>query len=460
VGMDCRPPFVDHERGKIEPAWNGATHWEWVDDGGLTPADAVVSGLYSYSLAAFARLVAEDPDPAIQAAYGSDAVTFANEALRTMWAFVPAFDTRQVGSFVEGTFNRPSIFPTSAQCNQAHDSAADHARRFASVNGQPPTDVLQKIDESRDNNCLRAGHYAGKPEAHNQSGMLMSMFIELWRALDSNLYRHSANRSSDSDLARNLIPLLATRHQRYFANRLQVKQDSGQSERFWWHYNDDVPDPHAEDGHASLDMFNLNVLRQAFDRLNPIVAASGEPIPLDNVMLQRFANTFLQEIGRPAEIDTGGDLRFDVGGRSNGDVGRPSDSSNSLCDGWVNLASVSPTIYRLCRNVTLRVRGPNNSQPYLTIANHSALLANKRFAPQLVTVPNVLGLQKDEAIAAMKSVGLQLGTITLDTRCIDVQGTVLVQNPSAGVINLVLGASFSLTVSSGRDSNGKPCVLK
>jgi alpha-tubulin suppressor-like RCC1 family protein len=80
--------------------------------------------------------------------------------------------------------------------------------------------------------------------------------------------------------------------------------------------------------------------------------------------------------------------------------------------------------------------------------------------PQIVTVPNVLGLQKDDAIAAMESVGLVLGGISLDNGCIDVRGTVLIQHPSAGPFALVPGASFRLTVSSGHDARGKPCVFK
>jgi beta-lactam-binding protein with PASTA domain len=78
----------------------------------------------------------------------------------------------------------------------------------------------------------------------------------------------------------------------------------------------------------------------------------------------------------------------------------------------------------------------------------------------MVTVPDVLSLQEAEAIAAMESVGLVLGSISLDNRCIDQRGTVLVQHPSAGPFVLVPGASFRLTVSSGRNAKGKPCVFE
>ena len=80
--------------------------------------------------------------------------------------------------------------------------------------------------------------------------------------------------------------------------------------------------------------------------------------------------------------------------------------------------------------------------------------------PQMVTVPDVLSLQEAEAIAAMESVGLVLGSISLDNRCIDQRGTVIVQHPSAGPFVLVPGASFRLTVSSGRNAKGKPCIFE
>ena len=476
--VQCRPPagqthgFVDRERGALEAGWSSATHWDWVNDGGLDPVDAVTSGLYAYGLAAFARIVSEDPS--LQAEYGADAVRFANESLKTMWAFMPNFDTWLAWNVVpEGTFMRPAVFPTAAQCQQTHDFSYQHALQFAGVGGQKPTDVLDKIDSALSQACLRAGQYAGKPEAHNQSGMLISMMIELWRALDSDFYRHNENRSSDSELAHGLIPTVVARHQRYFSNSLQTRNGS-RGERYWWHYNDGVPDPHAEDGHSHLDMFNLDVLRRGFSRLNAVAAGSGEPIALDDAMLQRFANTFLEEIARPDEIDHGGDFRFDVDGRTNTEVGKPSDASNSFCDGWVYLASVNPEIYRLCRQVTLRNPPPDphdsttpvctvqgsstlHVQPYLTINNHAALLATKQFSPALVNVPSVLGMQQSEAVAVMKSTGLLPGPITWDNHCTDAGGTVLTQNPSGGQHFITPGETFELTISSGRDGNGKPC---
>jgi hypothetical protein len=80
--------------------------------------------------------------------------------------------------------------------------------------------------------------------------------------------------------------------------------------------------------------------------------------------------------------------------------------------------------------------------------------------PQIVTVPNVLGLQQTAAIAAMRAVGLLQGAIASDNQCIAPRGQVTAQRPSAGPFALVPNASFNLSVSSGHDTKGKPCLLK
>jgi hypothetical protein len=387
ICLNCRPPFSDRERGGVQSAWgSGILYSDYVGDGGLTPVDAVTSGIYAYAIAAFARIVAEDTS--LQADYGADAVRFANAALQTMWAFLPQLDSRQVGDFVEGSINRPSLFPTSHQCAQAHDDAVDHVRRFSGATPAELADLLDRIDKAK-STCEKTGRYAGKPLAHNESGSLMMSFIELWRALDSELYRRSPQGASNAELAHGLIPIIVARHQRYFVNRLEIRNDSVQDQRYFWHYNDDVPNPHTEDtSHGNLDMSYLDVLRRSLDRLNAKVAPAGEPIPLDDAMVRRFANTFLQQIARQEEIDGGGNLRSDVDGKAASDNGKGGpDYNNPLCDGWVSLASADATIYRLCQAVSLRKvvssDTPNGSQKYLTIANHSALFGTKSLSREV-----------------------------------------------------------------------------
>jgi hypothetical protein len=178
---------------------------------------------------------------------------------------------------------------------------------------------------------------------------------------------------------------MATRHQRYFFDRLQVKHDAAQGERYWWRYNDDVVRMHTEDtNHGSLDMRYVWVLGEAADRLNAVVGPINETIPLNDGILRRFANSFLEQVARPGEIDAGGDFRGDLDARSATDMGKPATYYDPLCDGWVDLASVDATVFRMCRDMTTRV--VNHAQPNLTIANHSDLLLNKRFARPIADI--------------------------------------------------------------------------
>ena len=109
-------------------------------------------------------------------------------------------------------------------------------------------------------------------------------------------------------------------------------------------------------------------------------------------MLRRFANTFLHQIARPAEIDRGGNVRGNV----DGDATEPdektgeTDGNNYALDGWVTLAAVDATVYRLCRDVSLRTGTtegqPGSVQKYLGPSIHAALLANKRYAEDIPVI--------------------------------------------------------------------------
>ena len=167
----------------------------------MNPVDHVTSGVYLYGIAAFARLVAEHR--ASHEVYGAQAVKFANAALETMWAFMPEFDTRQLDRFVEGTIYRPRRFPTASECTDARDDAKEHVHLHDSRNFEG----LSALIDDAYSVCMSAGDYAGKPLAHNEAGALMMSFIELWRALDSDLYRTSPDRQSNADLAHGMIPL-------------------------------------------------------------------------------------------------------------------------------------------------------------------------------------------------------------------------------------------------------------
>jgi hypothetical protein len=203
------------------------------------------------------------------------------------------------------------------------------------------------------------------------------VLIELSRVLDSPFYQQAPGRSSDAEPTRQLIPLLVARQQRYFANRLRRVTDGTGSARFMWNYLDDVPpgiNLSPEDtSHGALDMRYVELLRRDVGRLNAVSAAVGEPIAFDHSHLQYFARTFLRQIAMGRR-----NFARDVAGRAVKPP-KPRDYYNGLCDGWMNLAIADSQVYRVCQSMSLRV--VDGAQRYLSVANHAALLMNKRYAP-------------------------------------------------------------------------------
>lgn len=356
-GGERYPPCPPCARDEIRnanglPAWGGRS----VNSGGLHRVDEVVSSLYAYPIAAFARIVAEDAS--LHAAYGNDAVHYANVVIETVWTFIPQIRYRNAGSFVEAwiaTHDNYRTKPTTKNCEDAYEQA------LKVDPGAPNGDMLKGCKE------LRVA--AGSPLAHNENLAFAMVLIELSRALDSAFYRQSPARSQDAEPTRALIPLLVSRQHRYFMNRVQNPGNP----RFWWHYSDDLPpgiEYHAEDtSHGALDMRYLDLLRRNFDRLNVVPTSVGEPIPLNSTHLRAFANTFLQRIA------VGRHFKDDV----DGDTADPIDRQNGNCDGWMNLAIADVNVYHRCHEMSLRI--VNGQQPYLSIGNHSALLMNKRLLP-------------------------------------------------------------------------------
>jgi hypothetical protein len=70
-------------------------------------------------------------------------------------------------------------------------------------------------------------------------------------------------------------------------------------------------------------------------------------------------------------------FKSDLAGHQN-EKEKPDDADN-LRDGWLELTREDAKVWGLCREMSLRLVG--GQQPYLNIANHSALLVNKQFLP-------------------------------------------------------------------------------
>jgi hypothetical protein len=384
---------IDYLRGQNEPAWAG---WMY-DNVGYAWADEDASNLYGYGIAAFARIVAEDQPvntpaaagkivrPSLQAKYGDDALRYTNAVLQTAWAFVPQLQIRNAGNLFEAYLTQLDILTTKPSASDIQTfynlkkSMFDAANAQAVGLGEPKLygDASYSRLKQQQSNYNNFTCIAGAPLAHNESGLYAMMLIELWRVLDSGFYRLSSQQASTADLSRTLFPILISRFHRYFADELQTVTDPN-GVRFFWHYQDDQPscikNIDAEDTeHGMLDMRYVGLLSATSQRLYAQAAALGEPIPLDQVQLQRFANTFLEEIGPGAHFN-----HFVDGTPSSPDENGVWED-DARCDGWVNLAAANPKVYRVCREVALRVVPGTVPQPNLNIANHSALLMNKRF---------------------------------------------------------------------------------
>jgi len=334
----CEPTPIDDFRGGHVAGWGG------VQFGNLSGISEDLTGVLTYPIATFARFVAEDPS--LQADYGSDAVRYANSAMETMWALMPQMKFQNVGNFIEGYLASPDSYRTK---------------------------LTQQVCQGNEE-CDNDHDFAGSPLEYNGNGAFMMTLIELWRALDSPFYRASAPQTNLVELTRNLIPVLVSRFQRFFADHLQTRTDTLNGvPRFYWNYSDGGGSHHPEDiGHGSIDMQYVDELRRNVDRLNAVLTPVGEPIVFDNSYLSRFASTFLWKIAGGAWNSGGSVFAHDVDGRN------PDFTNNTECDGWVNLAAAAGDVYQICREASLRV--VNGGQPSLTIGAHSALLMNKQFS--------------------------------------------------------------------------------
>ena len=421
---DNHPGGIDDETNEVIPAqpldvfrnkyglpgWGGKS----VNSAGLHCVDVLVSSRYAYPIAAFARIVAEDPT--LHTTYGNDAVRYTNAVLKTVWAFMPQIDYRNpssgdgdfacdkaflpqiAGNFLEAylrnsegppTSEGQPTRPTQQECEAAYQKA---------VNDDP-----EHVDRHKGMRkiCNDSRIIAGLPMAHNENLAFTMVLIELWRALESAFYRQSPARSRDAEPTRTLIPLLVSRQQRYFVNHLDTIEDIPNRPRFRWHHVDDLPpgvNYNCEDtSHGALTMRYLELLRRDYDRLNAYPASVGEPIPLDSSHLRRFANTFLQKIAPVTNFGTGTNFASNVEGND------PKPINNELSDGWVNLAVADVNVYQVCHNVTLRA--VDRSQPYLSIGSHSALLMNKRYAGRYQYV------ERTQPFGAPKAAGAPSGIV-------------------------------------------------
>lgn len=349
-----RPQPLDEIRGAAGlPAWGGRS----VNSAGLHRVDETVSSIYAHGLAAFARLVAEDPDQATRDQYRDQAIDAADAVLETIRVFTPQLRFGETESGLEVALVMPEqlrTLLTESSCTAAGEAAKQ-------LNPKGSDRYNQQVT-----NCIKAGENPG-PLAYNEQQLFLMVLIEMSRVLDSDFYRQHSPHSANEDWDRVLFPLLVEDGQRYFANRVEQVGDGTDARFRWLHVEGAPPDDFDDPSHGGVLMRYAALLNRDLARLNARVAAAGDPaIPFDASFLRRFANTFLY-------ITRDGHIAEDVDGSTPAD---PDGSQDHLCDGWIDLALVEPAIYDICHEMTLRV--VNEGQPNLLVQNHAALLATKR----------------------------------------------------------------------------------
>jgi hypothetical protein len=380
--------LVDAFRGRVMPAWGEET----IDNAWNHTSSVLMTGLYSYPMAAVARLVGENP--ALAASLTPAQHTLVREMVPALLQTYEAFTTARPGydsDFVtqynapraeyENYWREPTQgtwLLTEWRCEHA---ATIGYQQWSARTGWTLT--TEQITEGK-KHCIKAGQMAGYPLPHNQFHAFMPMLIELSRALDTEYYKAGlgpTQRLNAESMARQTLPLVIARGQHYSQNRVFsdcYDSSTGQRECLVWNYKDhDGPDV-SDTGHANLDMRYRRVLWQNQPRLDALLAASASPAEfIDSNTRDRtlFANTFLHRVSR------GDHLAESL----KGEAASPIDDRDDATDGWVHLAEFDGRVFEGCARPALALysetKGAPGTHRHLGIATHAALLSAKRFRP-------------------------------------------------------------------------------
>jgi hypothetical protein len=391
-------------RGQVMAAWGAPG----IAYGYLHHTSPVLAGVYAYPIAAFARIVAEHPP--LWAAYGDDAIQFANATLETLEAF-----SNELSGPPEDPTISYYVYPrtyrllTPERCEKAYDDAKNGLGpdSWAVTDDIPDPDWL----EGQNRACGHNRKLAKFPLAHNQNHALHMAMIEAWRAVDSAFYAQRAGGNALAEWAKTFFPMQIRRTFRWFARN--THSPDGPGGRLSWNGADLVPEGiriEVEDtSHGELTLRYLGVLHRNSARLNGALPPGEAPIDL-TLMRRQLRRTFLEKVAR------GNDFAHRVDGSRVADDAP--DKYNHCCAGWLDLigddASADAQIFEKCRDVLLRVvnrKGDDGQlhpvQAYLLNINHAALLAHKvGLTPAQTTVPDVREKNRPRAAEAIRAAGL------------------------------------------------------
>lgn len=391
------PLLFDPLRGRVMPGWSEAT----IGNAWHHTPSVLMAGLYSYPMAAVARLVGEDstlaaaltPEQQAQVREMVPAVLQTYEGFTTP---VTGYDSEFVTQYnaqrgeYENYWRTPTTGTTWLSQTHCEYAATTGYQQWVARTGGTltPTQIAKDKDD-----CIKEGKVAGYPIPHNQYHAFVPVLIELSRALDTEYYKGGLagkQRQYAENMARQILPVFIARAQHYSQNHVRgdcFERGVKAAQCLVWNYKDfdgrptpsGVSGPGISDtGHANLDMTYIRVLWQNQPRLDALLAASVyAPEFIDSNARDRtlFANTFLRRVSQ-------GDHFAES---LSGNAASPIDRRDYACDGWVHLAEFDNRVFDACAKPVLAQYTPTADYPdpqrHLSIANHAALLSVKRFRP-------------------------------------------------------------------------------
>ena len=320
---DVAPFFEDPFRGRVMPAWGAYTQ----DRDCKWNTDPSTSGLFAYTMAAFARRVAERPERYPQL-LKYQAVRMITAVIETYEAFRPELH------LVEGDPHAFWVSPerySTLECAGGNDSCENY----------------------------RAG--AGQPIAYNESLAMVRALSELAPPPTATCTGHRPMRRRRACSWRRRRCRSSSRRPSHTASPTCSRGRCPTTPCYEWHYqgSDRAEDIH----HAQFELGCLAVVLEGQLRLNDLLERAGraERVPLTPSIFERLANTFLRIVWRnnllAEKIDGSGDA-----------------GNTNECAGWVPLAQFDPWVWTRARDTTF-----NASSPGLRPDNHGALLRYRKF---------------------------------------------------------------------------------
>jgi hypothetical protein len=237
-----RPGVQDPLRGRVMQAWGAPS----VSSGYLHHTSVDIAGVYSYPIAAFARIVAEHPP--LWAEYGGDAIAFANATLETLQDF-----SHELSGPSDDPRSRYYTYPRRYRTlltQRRYTDAYNDARNGLGPDGWAATEDPERLVGLR-KNCNDNRKLARYPAAHNQTHALVMAMIEAWRAVDSSFYANRVGQNALADWARASFPMHIAGTHRWWARHTEVRDGSGGW--LYWRGADGVPpdyDPTEDTSHG------------------------------------------------------------------------------------------------------------------------------------------------------------------------------------------------------------------